>query len=395
MPKLAPKLVPKVAPKVATKVASEASRLSSYIVPASLSTSPSNENPWEDGLVGYTDSDPNDPFSENSKSQSSRQNPHQSPSQRQLVSPLEDPLSKGRATLCSMPLSRFEGVSRLVPPGSHYDEWVWNAMDRPDHVTIEIYVDYDEAVGMKNMDPLTKNPVFDPNYHCLISVPQTNNAPWMMAKRVLLTPKTFTRVNASPLLNPSLSQADTKPKAAPESIAHPQGLSRWLRDDWPAEVLFGSCTLCASGDGKKSFDRDYWMVLPLDTVQLIHERVYGDSASRQIDPRQNFGFRGIEPQQTKWVNNRPVETAVEPEHRTPVAPALRYFGVWSDPMAAQVIEYARSAAGPMLHGDWPQEDVAFVRLSHASLQKAAQQQESEMRSTILPPLKASRPQQSG
>src|SRR5690606_24918226 len=50
----------------------------------------------------------------------------------------------------------FQEVDPNVPPGSHYDRWQWNALDRPGWVTIELHVDPQQYPDMT--DPITGRP---------------------------------------------------------------------------------------------------------------------------------------------------------------------------------------------------------------------------------------------
>ena len=317
-----------------------------------------------------------------------------------IVQPVGVGMRTSAHPIAGIPEHAFEGVDPAVPPGSHYEAWVWNALDKEGHVTIELYVDaHSEASGKPDSlieraykpGYVRKEPKFDPNFHCLISVPNFPGAPWGNAKRVLLTPHTMRSLakNAGKAKfngaggKPNFAQAE-KPKAPEAQIeADPAGISTWLNGNLHHNVIFGRCAIAPN---KNEAGDDYWMVLSKNDAQQIHREVYGDDSGPSLDPRQVFGMEGAST--TQRVYNRSArrwENVQVPEsERTPVPAAKRHFGCWSNADAARALHAAKSATGPMMPESWPTEDVAYVRSTHAAFRTARQMQEQA--TEIIAPL---------
>lgn len=350
-------------------------------------------NPYEDGPAfdGFDDFD---------QAELGRASLDDDPFGVGIVQPVGVGMRTSAHPIAGIPEHAFEGHDPAVPPGSHYEAWVWNAMDKEGHITIELYVDapaqpagQPESLIERAYKPgyVRKEPKFDPNFHCLISVPDFPGAPWGSAKRVLLTPHTMRSLAKNAAKSkfnggggkPNFAQAE-KPKAPePQIEADPAGISAWLNGNLHHNVIFGRCTIAPN---KKEAGDDYWMVLSKNDAQQIHREVYGDDSGPSLDPRQVFGMEGASTTQRVYDRSaRRWENVQVPEsERTPVPAAKRHFGCWSNADAARALHAAKSATGPMMPESWPAEDVAYVRSTHAAFRTARQMQEQA--TEIIAPL---------
>ena len=297
----------------------------------------------------------------------------------------------GLRMIAGIPATTFEGWPDAVPPGSHYEEWVWNAMDKPGHVTIELYVD---ARNLKKDSKLQSvlekayqpggykpvQPLFDPHFHVLISVPQPKQAPWRSATRVLLTPETLkvipARTNQQFGKKPDFSGNQRagqdsgipqKQKVDPPPMweSDPAGISRWLNGSQHHNVIFGRVAIDVT---QRSGADLYWMVLSRKDAERIHKEVYGIDQRNPLDREHRFGREGVEPWTSDWdpVRRQRTNDPTPIEKRHAVPPAKRYLGHWSDKFAKMALTLARQGQGPFIP-DWPEEDVAALAQTHATL----------------------------
>ncbi|CUJ51017.1 Uncharacterised protein [Achromobacter sp. 2789STDY5608633] len=298
--------------------------------------------------------------------------------------------------VAGIPQHVFAEFDPSVPPGSHYEPWVWNVMDKPGHVTLEIYVDaaardqgedqerqYRPAQRKASSGVVRQNPTCDLAKHCLISVPVQAGAPWGMARRVLLVPHTFRKLpdfqqrqSRSPLQRPAAPQP-------PQYEGDPSGAVRWLYNAPHHHVLFGRCAVQTSDDDVPA---EYWMVLSLQDAKQVHADIYGACAGKDTDPRHVFGREGVVESVShydEFAGRRVSE--VEPlEKRRPVPAARRFLGMWAGDEATDAIRSAAAGAGPVLPGDWPESDVEEVRRTHGGLHRAAREEGAVSAPTIVP-----------
>lgn len=331
--------------------------------------------------------------------------------------------SGGLSVIAGIPATTFQGWEPRVPPGSHYDEWVWNALDKPGHVTIELYVDarhlgdVDKPASVleqayqpsASSSPGRARPKFDPGRHVLISVPQPRHAPWQDATRVLLTPETIkpaavrkdnrstTQFGAKNALG---APAPEKKERPPSWESEPSGISAWLNMEPHHNVIFGRVLLDAMA---RHGGQMYWMVLSQADAERIHKRIYGVGSEKGNDPEHKFGLEGLQPVKSSFDEAaRKYTSSVIPVHeRRPIPPAKRYLGHWSDANAARAIQLAQQGAGPQFE-DWPPEDVQFVLDSHAGLQARKKAREKAQEHAVITPraepsvdLPAAKPKEKG
>ncbi|MDF8363269.1 MULTISPECIES: hypothetical protein [Achromobacter] len=298
--------------------------------------------------------------------------------------------------VAGIPQHVFSQFDPSVPPGSHYEPWVWNIMDKPGHVTLEIYVDaaargqdeeherqYRPAQRKASSGVVRQNPTCDLAKHCLISVPVQAGAPWGMARRVLLVPHTFRKLpdfhqrqSRSPLQRPAAPQP-------PQYEGDPSGAGRWLYGAPHHHVLFGRCAVQTTADDVPA---EYWMVLSLQDAKQVHADIYGGPAGKGADPRHVFGREGVVESVShydEFAGRRVSE--VEPlDKRRPVPAARRFLGMWTGDAATDAIRSAAAGAGPMLPRDWPESDIEEVRRTHGGLYRAAREEAVGSAPTIVP-----------
>ena len=320
-----------------------------------------------------------------------------------LIEPLG--LNRSSGLVCGMMPTAFEGQDENVPPGSHYDAWVWNSMDKPGHLTIEIYADRRESDGDRITNTRSSNPVFDPSCHALVSIPQQGRMPWGDAQRVLLLPKTYVRTveqeksksnnygrpqktimgsSDKPSFGMSTNNSaatHTPPTSRVVWNDDIKGASAWMASERTHGVVFGSCEI-EPGNGFSS--REYWIVLPLAAAKLIHRQTYGDPGGESLDLEHNFGLKGVTRMQTQNSGTRKVSTPVPVESRRAVLPGQRYLGTWKGGGAETVTKKARERAGPALPSDWPVEDVIAVLNTHHGIAKMTERTNTP--ETIIEPL---------
>jgi len=331
--------------------------------------------------------------------------------------------SGGLSVIAGIPATTFEGWEPRVPPGSHYDEWVWNALDKPGYVTIELYVDArhlsdaDKPASVLEQayqpnasnSPGRARPKFDPDRHVLISVPQPSHAPWQDATRVLLTPETIklaavrkenrgsTQFGAKNALGTPEPEKKERP---PSWESEPSGISAWLNMEPHHNVIFGRVLLDAMA---RHGGQMYWMVLSQADAERIHKRIYGTGSEKSSDPEHKFGLEGLQPVKSSFDEAaRKYTSSVIPVHeRRPIPPAKRYLGHWSDANATRAIQLAQQGAGPQFD-HWPPEDVQFVLDSHAGLQARKKTREKAQEHTVITPrvepsvdLPAAKPKEKG
>lgn len=282
-----------------------------------------------------------------------------------------------------------------VPPGSHYEAWVWNAMDKEGCVTIELYVD--DGLGAKDpleLSPLERaykpvyqrrNPVFNAKKHCLISVPTYPGAPWGVAKRVLLTPYTERKLpdqKAKP-------RYDGKPPVTPppQYVGDPAGISNWLEGKRHHSVIFGRCVVA---DPRTRNGESYWMVISKNDAKRVQEDVYGNDPAVNKEPRGVFGLEGVVPTVSVYneATRRRSEEIVPEADRQPIPAAKRQFGWWCNADSARAIKAACAGAGPMLPETWSEADVEYVRNTHSTLRHQVVKQPIDKPETIIAPMPA-------
>lgn len=298
--------------------------------------------------------------------------------------------------VAGIPQHVFSQFDPSIPPGSHYEPWVWNVMDKPGHVTLEIYVDatarnqgedqerqYRPAQRNASSGVVRQNPTCDLTKHCLISVPVQAGAPWGMARRVLLVPHTFRKLpdfqqrqTRSPLQRPAAPQP-------PQYEGDPSGAGRWLYDAPHHHVLFGRCAVQTADDDVPA---EYWMVLSLQDAKQVHADIYGPSAGKSVDPRHVFGREGVVESVSHYDEfaGRRVSEAEPLDKRRPVPAARRFLGMWTGDVATDAIRSAAAGAGPILPADWPESDVEEVRRTHGGLYRAAREEAAGSAPTIVP-----------
>ena len=321
-----------------------------------------------------------------------------------IVAPLGLKERDANNKICGILASSFDQFDDNVPPGSHYESWIWDAMQKEGEVTVELYVDQKELSEETRMKmPDRGNPKFDPTCHVLMNIPRDDRAPWLTASRVLLVPKTYLRKQEvqktksnnfgkkpSPMasaLGSTLTQP-TQPKS--ETIetweSDPRGISAWLANETHHSVVFGACLV----EGPSGIpEREYWIVVSRADALRIQHQVYGAKGQEDFDEGQNFGSRGVLHVQSQGggFNRR---TVIEPwEQRKPVPPAQRYLGVWKGDVASSVLQKARERTGPVLPSDWPKEDIDFVRDSHTAIAALKASSKDGAQATIIAPLKSS------
>jgi len=257
--------------------------------------------------------------------------------------------------ICDMPEAWFNGANPAVPPGSHYEPWVWNALDKPGCVTVELYVDANRVMTQEALDALGttqnqherlarlkehSNPVFDPAKHCLMSIPAVNQAPWSIAQRVLLVPVDEQQVAAP--AGWKAKNAQQKPSNWRQSEVsnfiwepNPQGIMNWLHDGFDQRVIYGYCSIADMPEHVG--DSFWWVVLSLDDVRRIHSMINPDNIEYDIHD-------------------------IIPRHQ-------QYLGWWADESALQALRAAYQGVGPVMPQDWPEDDVEYVATTHLSRPK--------------------------
>jgi len=263
--------------------------------------------------------------------------------------------------VCDMPRAVFNGSNPAVPPGSHYEPWVWNALDKEGRITVELYVDGSHAVSPEMLSALgalrprqewlaslrqpKHNPVFDASLHCLMSIPMPDvydRYPWHIASRVLLVPMTYQQVVVADVGNrygykrraSALASGKHDPTPLRYWHAHPAGIRDWLACGFDQRVIFGHCAI--SDRPEYVGEHLWWVVLSRDDVTRIHRSEGYPDALDVHD--------------------------IEPRHS-------RYLGTWTDTAACQALLAAYEARGAVMPSDWADEDMAFVAASHRTRQK--------------------------
>lgn len=291
--------------------------------------------------------------------------------------------------ICGMPSSAFDGWPEAVPPGSHYEEWVWNLMDREGYTTVELYVDevFTKQAGILGqaygLAPLGR-PKFNPGLHVLIQVPNFSNSPWGGASRVLLTPMTVrpeaqktqkkgqgfgteNRLGSAP--------SDVPPK--PVWIPDPAGISAWLNQEVHHNVIFGQAMLDAEKQGAHHM---YWVVLSHKDV-LEHHQALSNEDKRFLS---KFGLEGLHSVQSIYdeQTQRRRSYIVDPALADPVPPAQRYLGHWSGDEVKRAIHFAMRRSGPVIPG-WPKEDLRRIRETHAGISQWVSKKAQQDKATSI------------
>jgi len=250
---------------------------------------------------------------------------------------------------CGLPEGAFNGSDVAVPPGSHYAPWVWNAMDKEGHITVELYVDGKRSLSDIRRDEsgsagkireryrLARAPVSNPEFssskHCLVSVPASNSFPWDMARRVLLIPQTFEEVALPVSRNfrgGFSSRRGKEPSPSSCMAPHPDGIKNWLDGNFDRNVIFGYCSV--AGDLRDVGMDFWWVVISLEDLRRQHEI-------------QHPSLRFRDPEE------------IRPRY-------MEYLGYWADAQSLKVLQAAHQGAGPVMPDDWSEEDVEFVANTH-------------------------------
>jgi len=253
---------------------------------------------------------------------------------------------------CGLPEGAFNGSDVAVPPGSHYAPWVWNAMDKEGHITVELYVDgtrqfsstglegRNSAVETRERYHLARAPVSNPEFsssrHCLVSVPASNRFPWDMARRVLLIPQTFEEVSLPVSRNSRggfKSKRGKEPSPSFYMAPHPDGIKNWLDGSFDRNVIFGYCSV--AGDLRDVGMDFWWVVISLEDLRRQHEMQH--PSLRYRDPEE-----------------------VRPRY-------MEYLGYWADAQSLKVLQAASQGAGPVMPDGWSEEDVEFVANTHKKI----------------------------
>lgn len=290
--------------------------------------------------------------------------------------------------------SAFAGAHADVPPGSHYDPWIWDAVSRqaqPDEITVELYADgrmRERMTQMSEKEAFAANrlmPRFDPALHVLMNVKQPKGAPWGDARRVLLVPQTLRVVTPAKPSGPNRygnnasggAAAPAKPTSLPKMSdqptraawqADPKAIGTWLARGVGDEVIFGHAMI-----GEGGFSQAYWVILSKNDAQREHN-ANRNPHTRQVDAK--MGQEGVLPKRDRssssgWED----EGALETRLAQPIAPINRYLGHWSDEHAALALRQAcalvpGAPTGVNIAG-WPKEDVKLVNAEHFALAQRA------------------------
>lgn len=233
-------------------------------------------------------------------------------------------------------LDPYAGLDPWVPPGSHYDPWVWSILDRPGHVTVEIYVDAAAKLPTESRPrpmrpgayqvPRYRPPACDLRRHCLISVPLPNHRPpWGDASRVLLVPMT----------------RRGQPDASGYHEPYPPGACAWFRGAPDTAVILGHCLVAHPADsaGEREDLHAYWLVLP-------------QHWARDVDTIGTLPARSL--------------------------------GAWHGFSAIAAVRAAIAEQGPVMPADWPDADVDQVRRLHPGFQGESSQDDAVQAGQMRP-----------
>lgn len=310
--------------------------------------------------------------------------------------------------ICGVPTAAFEGSDPEIPLGSHYPAWVWKSLDKPGHVTIEIYVDAGEASSQsllekayanKNTSKGPGNPIFSAESHVLISIPEDKSMPFLDSKRVLLAPVSRKALPAEKIKwkppqqgAPNKSANEAKPVVV-EYALDASGVSEFLSDNHHHNAIFGRIAL---QDVNPQELPAFWMMLAKTDAQRIEKVIYGDPPIFSNDQGARFGREGIDVfndarfegprgDAKRIVESKPFDD------RVPAPPALRYLGHWSNGQSSELLQLARDKAGPIMPSDWTREEENIVRAEHATIKRNAEREIKKSSSPQAPAQKTAAP----
>jgi len=247
-----------------------------------------------------------------------------------------------------------------IPPGSHYPEWVWNAMlpalsknesyDLP--TTIELYM----KGGAGGLD-----------HHVLMNVPTDSNGlvdpPWGIARRVLLIPVKYKESSRNP---------------------DPMDVQHWLNEGFNHLSVFGRCSIETpeqfssrvneEGPRARSLDAETNLHIPFDPLEfwVIISKKDASAILKKVSDRgemSSFG-QAITLNESRGAQRGGVFELNST--KAAISPAQRYLGAWRGPHAGRAIECARLQSGPLPPGAWSDEDLKFLQMQHSTMQHRSQ-----------------------
>lgn len=290
-------------------------------------------------------------------------------------------------TYAGIPSSACEGFSDSIPPGSHYEQWVWDAMDRPGHITLEVYADANASIQTSSADQCDdpakrldkpdkagpKRVAFDPERHTLVSVPEKEmgkNFLWWFVRRAILVPVGTKAVKLHNWSSSEQGYSQDRDSQQDRWIAEsdPASVTQFLRPaphkEISKNVIFGEILISEEGNPNPSA---YWLVVPFNAARSLHQYLYGQDGKGGADTQHRFGRATPPPkkkQQTEdgyWVN-----VEADPRTLSPVHPSKRFLGYWEEPTAQEVIHRAHRGDGPVFpeECEMSAEEVRIIRSLH-------------------------------